>query len=69
LGLISKIKNWEENMKGVFLPYNFISVVYPMRPWFYSPFKGEREGLPRRKAHWNFIQSSTCMAMKRVFGI
>jgi len=40
-----------------------------MRPWFYSPFKGKKEGLPRRKAHWNFIQSCTCMSVERAFGI
>jgi hypothetical protein len=46
-----------------------ISGAFPMRPWFYSPFKGEKEGMSRAKAHWNFIQSSTCMAMERTFGI
>lgn len=57
-------------MKGAFLPYKFIvDVAYPMRPWFYSPFKGKREGFPREKAHWNFIQSSTRMAVERAFGI
>jgi DDE superfamily endonuclease len=57
-------------VKGAFLPYRFIGdVAYSMRPWFYSPFKGEKEGLPRRKAHWNFIQSSTRMAVERAFGI
>ncbi|CAA9512094.1 MAG: hypothetical protein AVDCRST_MAG96-2509 [uncultured Segetibacter sp.] len=40
-----------------------------MRPWFYSPFKGEKDGLPREKAYWNFIQSSTRMAVERAFGI
>ena len=29
------------------LPYKLIGdVAYPMRPWFYSPFKGEKDGLP-----------------------
>jgi len=40
-----------------------------MRPWFYSPFKGAKEDLSREKAHWNFIQSSTQMAVERAFGI
>jgi len=31
--------------------------------------KGEKEGLPRRKAYWNFIQSSTSMVVERAFGI
>jgi hypothetical protein len=57
-------------MRGEFLPYKLIGdAVYPMKPWFYSPFKGEREGLSRAKAHWNYIQSSTRMAVERAFGI
>ena len=57
-------------MKGKLLPYKLMGdATYPMRPWFYSPFKGEKDGLPRVKAHWNFIQSSIRMAVKRVFGI
>jgi hypothetical protein len=42
---------------------------YPMQPWFYYPFKGERDGLPKYKAHWNFIQSNTRMLVERTFGI
>jgi hypothetical protein len=39
-----------------FLLYKLIgNVVYPMQPWFYSPFKGEKNGLPRYKTHWNLI--------------
>jgi hypothetical protein len=57
-------------MRGELLPYKLIGdAAYPMRPWFYSPFKGEKEGLPRAKCHWNFIQSSTRMAVERAFGI
>ena len=57
-------------MKGELLPYKLMGDgAYPMRPWFYSPFKGEKDGLPRAKAHWNFIQSSTRMAVERAFGI
>jgi len=57
-------------MSGVFLPYKLIGdAAYPMRPWFYSPFKGEKEGLSKSKAYWNFIQSSTRMAVERAFGI
>jgi len=40
-----------------------------MRPLFYSPFKGEKEGLLKTKSYWNFIQLKTHMAMERVFGI
>jgi len=43
-------------MKGDLLPYKLMDdVAYPMRPWFYSSFKGEKDGLRRAKAHWNFI--------------
>ena len=57
-------------MKGAFLPFKFIGdAAYPMRPWFYSPFIGEKDGLSREKAFWNFIQSSTRMAVERAFGI
>ena len=39
-------------MKGAFLPFKFIGhVAYPMRPWFYSSFKGKKDGLPRKKAY------------------
>jgi hypothetical protein len=44
-------------------------VAYPIQPWFYSPFKGEKDGLPRYKAHWNFIQSNTRMSIERPFGM
>jgi hypothetical protein len=34
-------------MKGKFLPYKLIGdVAYPMQLWLYSPFKGEKYGLP-----------------------
>jgi hypothetical protein len=57
-------------ISGVFLLYKFIrDAAYPMRPWFYSPFKEENERMSRAKAHWNFIQSSTRMAAERTFGI
>jgi len=39
-------------MNGIFLPYKLIrDATYPMRPWFYSPFKGEKKGLPRAKTY------------------
>jgi hypothetical protein len=57
-------------INGAFLPYKLIGdAAYPMRLWFYSPFKGEKEGMSRAKAHWNFIQYSTCMALERTFRI
>ena len=40
-----------------------------MRSWIHNPFKGCIEGLKGYKANWNFIQSSTCMCVERVFGI
>ena len=68
--LFQKSEIGKKTMRGAFLPYRFIGdAAYPMRPWFYSPFKGEKEGLSRKKAHWNFIHSSTCMAVERAFGI
>jgi hypothetical protein len=42
-------------MKDKFLPYKLIKDVYPMWPWFYSPFKGEKDGLPKYKRYWNFL--------------
>jgi hypothetical protein len=57
-------------MKDKFLLYKLIGdVAYPIQPWFYSPFKGEKDGLPRYKAHWNFMQSSTMMSVERTFGM
>ncbi len=57
-------------MKEKFLPYKLMgNLVYPMWPWFYSPFKGEKDGLPRYKTHWNFIQSNTRMLVERTFGM
>jgi len=48
--LFQKSKIGKKTMKGAFLPDKFIDdVAYPMRPWFYSPFKGEMEGLLRPK--------------------
>jgi len=39
-------------MKDKFLPYKLIGdVAYLMRPWFYSPFKDDKDGLQRYKAH------------------
>ena len=68
--LFQKIEIGKKTMKGAFLPFKFIDdATYPMRPWFYSPFKGEKDGLSREKAFWNFIQSSTRMAVERAFGI
>jgi hypothetical protein len=40
-----------------------------MKPYFYSPFKDEKKGLPKIKTYWNFIQSNTRMVLKKVFGI
>ena len=55
-------------MNDKFLPYKLIGdATYLMRPCFFSPFKGGQKGLSREKAHWNFIQSSTQMAVERPF--
>ena len=56
-------------MNNKLLPYRLIGdAAYPMRPWFYSPFKGVQDELSKEKAHWNFIQSSTRMVVERAFG-
>jgi hypothetical protein len=44
-------------------------VAYPMRPWFYSPFKGEKNGLLKYKARWNFIQYNIRVLVERTFGM
>ncbi len=55
-------------MKNKFLFYKLIGdIVYPMQPWFYSPFKSEKNGLLRYKAHWNSIQSNIRMLVARAF--
>jgi hypothetical protein len=57
-------------IKNKFLPSKLIrDVTYPMQLWFYSPFKGEKDGLSRYKSHWNFIQFSTRMSMESTFGM
>jgi hypothetical protein len=68
--LFQKSEIGKKTMKGAYLPFKFISdATYLIRPWFYSPFKGKKDGMPRAKAHWNFIQSNTQMAVERAFGI
>ena len=68
--LFQKIEIGKKTMKGAFLPFKFIGdAAYSMRSWFYSPFKGKKNGLSREKEFWNFIQSSTRMAIERAFGI
>ncbi len=55
-------------MKDKFLPYKLIGdATYPMWSWFYLHFKGEKDGLSKHKAHWNFIQFSKRMLVERVF--
>ncbi len=54
-------------MKDNFLLYKLIRDVYSMWPCFYSLSKGEKDGLPKYKRHWNFIQSNTKMSKERVF--
>ena len=57
-------------MKGAFLPFKFIGdPAYPMRLWFYSPFKRKKDELSREKIFWNLIQLSMKMAVERAFGI
>jgi hypothetical protein len=70
LDIAQKNCDGKKIMKGAFLSYPLIGdATYPMRPWFYSPFKGEEKGLSRAKMYWNFIQSNTQITMERAFGI
>ena len=47
-----KLKLGKKTMKGTFFPFKFIGdTAYPMRPWFYSPFKGKKDGLLRKNAY------------------
>jgi hypothetical protein len=51
-------------VRGTFLPFKVIDdVVYFTRPWFYSPFKGEKDGMPR------INQSNIQMIIERDFRI
>ena len=46
--LFQKIEIGKNTMKGAFLLFRFIGdATYSMRPWFYSPFKREKDGLSR----------------------
>ncbi|HYP42886.1 MAG TPA: transposase family protein [Candidatus Nitrosocosmicus sp.] len=57
-------------LRGKFKPYKLIGdATYPMRPCFILPFKGSKSRLSIEKQYWNFIQSSTRMAVERAFGI
>ncbi len=39
-------------MKGIILHYRLTkNVAYPMRPWFQSSFKGEKNGMPKAKMY------------------
>jgi hypothetical protein len=40
-----------------------------MWPWFYSPFKGEKDGFLRYKTHWNFIQYNIKVLVDKTFGM
>jgi len=68
--LFQKSKIGKKTKNGTFLSYKlFGDVAYLMCPWFYSPFKGEKTSLSREKKYWNYIQSSTWMAVERAFDI
>jgi hypothetical protein len=57
-------------MKDKFSPYKLIGdVVYPMQPWFYYLFEGEKDGLPIYKTHLNVIQSNKRMLVGKPFGM
>jgi len=63
IGFLSKKRCRKYVMKDKILLHKLIrNDVYPMQPWFYSPFKSEKDGLLKYKTHWNFIQPSTSVA-------
>jgi hypothetical protein len=52
LAFVPKSDIGKKMMKGKLLPYKLMDdVVYPMRPWYYSSFKCEKDELPKAKAH------------------
>ena len=51
------------------LPNKLIGVVYLIRSWFYSPFKGERNALPRIRHIGVLSNHQQRMAVERAFGI
>jgi hypothetical protein len=67
LDIVPKICHGKKIMKSAFLPYPLIGdATYPMRPWFYSPFKGEKEGLPKAKiigTSYNLIPKWQCKGL------
>ena len=68
--LFQLTKFGKDCIKSKCLPYKLIGdCAYLVRPWIYSSFKGCAKSLEGYKANWNFIQSSTRMCVKRVFGI
>jgi hypothetical protein len=68
--LCQKVDVRSHVMKEKFLLYKLMgNVVSPMWPWFHSPFKGEKDGWPRYKTHWNFIQYDTRMLVEKTFGM
>jgi hypothetical protein len=53
LGFLPKKIEINYVMKDKFLPYKLTKdATYPMQPWFYFPFKGEKHGLLTYKAHY-----------------
>ena len=45
----------KKTMKGTFLHFKFIGdATYLVRPWFYSPFKGKKNGLSIKKSLLEF---------------
>lgn len=57
-------------MARFYTPYKLIGdATYSHRTCMWVPFKGTKETLASDRAHWNFIQSSTCMVVERAFGL
>lgn len=55
-------------IKCELLPYKHVGdIVYPMRPWYDSPFKCEKYGLSRVKLHWNFFLNVNKIGSRKNF--
>jgi hypothetical protein len=57
-------------LSGKLLSYALLDdVAYQPRLWMFTPYLGSKDGFTREQEHWNFIQSSSRMCVKRAFGI
>ena len=49
-------------------PYVLVGdAAYSCRSWMLAPYNGHKDGFSWEKYHWNYVQSSTRMCIKRTF--